>query len=497
MSNPIFCINELINNFPDLENFRNELYKKNILSKDYVDENLFLVYHKFEQRSTTLLDNECRSLIIDRNTKKIISFSCETPIVNSEGLEYLLLNQQEEKIINKCYEGTLLSVFYHGSKWYISTRRCLNSNESIWGVNKSHFNMFMEVLNNSGYENLDSFTDKLNKDFCYYFVLIHFQNKNVVDYESEFGKEYKKLALIFVREKETQIEIDLYNSPFDLSMLDSNIFLSEKINSLEEFDNLNKTDQFTLPPKCEGVVIKCFDKNINRYRLIKLQAMNYQFAKSVGSEKNIFMGLIHLYQNSKLNEYIAQMPNLKKIINPLNINESFDTIGTIDALFKVCTSEIFELFKLLYDIKNGKHIDNTLYKLLPKEYKDIMFSIRGIYFKKKAKIIGKQLEYTEMKEYYLQIRDIYNFLKNIPTEHFCALLKMRKLMFNWTKVNPLVSDFSKISFKCDKVHFKLISIYTNKLFPNIMPYDIPENMLNVENTVSENMLNIEDSISEN
>ena len=313
MSKPIFCINELINNFPDLENFRNELYKKNILSKDYVDENLFLVYHKFEQQSTTLLDNECRSLVIDRNTKKIISFSCETPIVNSEGLEYLLLNQQGNRIINKCYEGTLLSVFYHGSKWYISTRRCLNSNESIWGVNKSHFNMFMEVLNNSGYENLDSFTNKLNKDYCYYFVLIHFQNKNVV--------------------------------------------------------------QFTLPPKYEGVVIKCFDTNINRYRLIKLQTMNYQFAKSIGSEKNIFMGLIHLYQTSKLNEYVTQMPNLKKIVNPLNTNQSFDTIGTIDALFKVCTSEIFELFKILYDIKNGKHIDNTLYKLLPKEYKDILFSI--------------------------------------------------------------------------------------------------------------------------
>jgi hypothetical protein len=30
-----------------------------------------------------------------------------------------------------------------------------------------------------------------------------------------------------------------------------------------------------------------------------------------------------------------------------------------------------------------------------------------------------------------------------------------------------------------------------------MPYDIPENMLNIEDTVSENMLNIEDSISEN
>ena len=67
-------------------------------------------------------------------------------------------------------------------------------------------------------------------------------------------------------------------------------------------------------------------------------------------QKNIFMGLIHLYQNGKLSEYINQMPNLKKIVNPLNTHESFDTIGAIDALFKVCTSELFELFKNLWQI---------------------------------------------------------------------------------------------------------------------------------------------------
>jgi hypothetical protein len=488
MSVPVFYINELNNNFPELESFRTELYKKNILSKDYVEDNLFLVYHKFDQQSTTDLDRECRSLVLDRTTKKIVSFSCETPILNSQALEYLLLNQQVDKVITKCYEGTLLSVFYHGSKWYVSTRRCLNSNESVWGDNKSHFDMFMEVLNNSGYESLDSFTNKLNKDYCYYFVLIHHQNKNVVDYESEFGKDYKKLSLLFVREKETQNEVDLYNSTFDLSMLNDNIFLSEKINSLEEFDSLNKKDQFTLPPKSEGVVIKCFDENVNRFRLLKLQTMSYQFAKSIGSEKNIFMGLIHLYQNGKLTEYVNQMPNLKKIVNPLNTHESFDTIGAIDALFKVCTSELFELFKVLWDIKNGKHLNDTLYKLLPKEYKDVMFGIRGIYFKKKAKLAGrtksesdsknpgKHLEQSEMKEYHLQIKDIYQYLKTMQTENFCAFLRMRKLMFNWAKVNSEVSEFGKISSKCDKVHFKLTSIYTNKLFPNIMPDDIPTNV---------------------
>jgi len=477
MSNPIFYINKLINDFPELDILKTELYKQNILFKDYVDENLFLVYHKFDQKSITLLDRECRSIVIDRNNKQIVSFSCETPIINTEGLDYLLLNQQDEKIITKCYEGTLLSVFYYGSKWYVSTRRCLNSNESVWNINKSHFNMFMEVLNNSSYETLDSFTDKLNKDYCYYFVLIHHENNNIVDYESEFGKEYKKLLLIFVREKETQKEVDLYNSTFELQILDDNIFLSEKINSLEEFDSLNKKEQFTLPPKNEGIIIKCFDNNINRYRLIKLQTMNYQFAKSIGSENNIFMGLIHLFQNNKLNEYISQLPNLKKIVNPLNICESFDTIGIIDALFKVCTCELFELFKILYNIKNGKHLNNTLYKLLPKEYKDVMFNIRGIYFKKKAKLIGKKVEQSEIKEYYLQLKDIYKFLKNMLTENFCALLKMRRLMFNWSKINTEVSEFSKISFKCDKIHFKLASIYLNKLFPNIMPYDIPTNTI--------------------
>jgi hypothetical protein len=84
MSTPIFYVNDLINNNPELESLRTELYKKNILSKDYVDENLFLIYHKFDQQSNTDLDKECRSLVLDRNTKKIVSFSCETPILNTE-----------------------------------------------------------------------------------------------------------------------------------------------------------------------------------------------------------------------------------------------------------------------------------------------------------------------------------------------------------------------------------------------------------------------------
>ena len=469
MSTPNFYINEFSGKFPELNDLRAELYKKNILSKDYVEDNLFLIY---------------RSIILNKDTKQIISFSCETPLLNNQSLEYLLKYQTENKIITKCYEGTLLSVFYHNNKWYVSTRRCLNSNESIWG-DKSHFDMFMDALN----EDFNTFTNKLNKDNCYYFVLIHYQNKNIVDYESEFGKEYKKLCLVFIRDKQTQIELDVYSDEFQY-LLNDNIFLPKKLDSLEEFDGINKIDQFTIPPKSEGVIIKIFDSKINRYKLLKLQTINYQFAKSTGSDKNIFMGLIHLYQNDKLVDYVNSLSHLKKIINPLNTHESYDTIGAIDGLFKVCTSELFELFKILYDIKNGKQLNDSLYKLLPKEYKDLMFQIKGIYYKKKSEGFNNksdiqinyksdiQINYKSdiqinYKQFYLQIKDIYQLLKSLPTENLCALLKMRKLMFNWLKVNNQILDFGKISSKCDKVHMKLTAIYTNKLFPNIMPDDLP------------------------
>ena len=469
MSLPNFFINDYLNKYPELDVLRSELFKKNILSKDYVEEGLFLIYHKYNNGNTTDLERECRSIIIDRNTKQILSYSCDAPLMNTEAMEYLLLNPSENQTITKCYEGTLLSVFFK-DKWYVSTRRCLNSKESVWGVEqKSHYDMFMEVLNKSGHYNFDEFSNKLSKNLCYYFVLIHHQNKNLVT----CTPDYNKLALAFVRNIDNQTEVDLYSDnilPEISNILDSNIFISEKIDSLETFDNLNKKDQFILPPTTEGVIVKVFDKNQNKSKLLKLQTFSYQFAKSIGTEKNMFMGLIHLYQKDKLIDYFAENNNnnnLKKIVNPLNLQESYDSIGAIDALFKVCTSELFELFKLLWNIKTGKHLNDSLYKFLPKEYKDILFGIRGLYYKKKTESIQNK------KIVYLQIKDIYQYIKNLPTENFCAFNKMRKLMYNWCKVNPNLSDFSKISSKCDKIHFKLAAIYCNKLFPHIMPEDLP------------------------
>jgi hypothetical protein len=477
MSTPHFLITPYLESTSNLEELRKVLFEKNVLSKDYNDEGLVLLYTKFGLTGDELV-RECRSLVIDRETFKIKSYSCETPLLNKEGMNYMLAHMSDPTVVTPCYEGTYLSVFNHNSKWYVSTRRCLNSNDSVFNQTEtedsvSHFEMFEDVLKNSNFQGFADFSSKLNPEYSYYFVLIHHKNKHLIDYTNMFGTNYTRLCLTTVRDV-NMCELDMTEG---YEFLGTHIFTPKDLDSIEEFANSNKQVKYDEYPTTEGVMVRMYDTTLNKCRLIKLQNMSYQFSLVLGAERNIFKGLLYLYQNDKLADYFSQntkLQNIRKIVNPLNTCESYDTIGMVDAVFKVCTSELFELFKVLWSLKTCEHLNKPLYDMLPKEYKDILFVIRGLYYKKKASLHGKEnVSTNDIKSAHLKINDIYNHLKTLSTDTFVAFLRMRKLMFNWVRVDPKLNDFSPINKLCDKVHVKLCAIFTNKLFPNIMPNDIP------------------------
>ena len=139
--------------------------------------------------------------------------------------------------------------------------------------------MFEEIIKNDGFENFNDFTQKLNKDYCYYFILIHHQNEHNVDYQTEFGDNYKKLCLAFVRDK-TQKELN----PIELNLdfVSDNIFLPIKLDNLVTFDEENKNTNILDKPKDEGVIVKINNK------YLKLQNINFQFYKAIGPKKNIY-----------------------------------------------------------------------------------------------------------------------------------------------------------------------------------------------------------------
>ena len=191
--------------------------------------------------------------------------------------------------------------------------------------------------------------------------------------------------------------IDIDNEYYNF--LNNNIFLPE----LDSIDNFFYTDYntlYNLKPECEGIIIHKWDDKMNKYKLIKLQYNNYIYHSLLPNYNHISL---YLYQLDKLNIY--NIKNLK--------------ISDISTIFKLCTSELLELFNLMWDINSGNKLENNIYKLLPKEYKYIMFKLRGILYANKI----------------LKINNIYLLLKSIPITYLISLLKSRQSINNIIEFN--------------------------------------------------------------
>jgi hypothetical protein len=425
----------------------------NILTKYYPDDKLLLLYNKFTTENRPQLERDCRSIVLNTDTFKIVNYSCPTPIYNNNAVRYLLHNQDKEKHYYTCYEGSFISLFYTNNTWFFSSRRNIFK---IGSENNSpHYKMFCEVLEQDCLT-IDNFVKTLDNNKSYHFVLIHYLNKNIVNYEKEFGNKYKRLCFLFSRDNETQEESEYtFNVP--------SIFTPVE---LSDDNSINMTnDKLTDEPTTEGIIVKIGDK------ILKLQNIQYQFYKAIGKEQNLFRGFIHLYQNNKLVDYFNnnnQTKQFKKIVNPIKTNESYDTVGTIDAVFKVITSELYELFNVLFDDKTGKSKNNELYNILPSEYKTMLYHLRKIFF------INNKKGYPEK----LSKNNIYYYLKNVEVIVIEKFLKIRKLMLNTIRVNTTglnkktFSDFGMIVNCKKKILNKLCAIYTTKMFPEIMPDDI-------------------------
>lgn len=457
-----------INTTPiELDALLKNLYETHhILSKDFPEYNMVILHNKYDSKNKTKMEMECRSIVLDRTTYEVVCRSCPTPLYNIDAINYIWKSPISQKDTYICYEGSLMSLFNYNNRWFLSTRKCIYSTDSD---EVGHYKMFMDVLRKDGYSDLDSFTKLLDNNMSYHFVLIHHLNENVVNYKKNFGENYMKLCFIFARNKTTQVEIK--SEDVETINLSDNIFLPEKLEDVNSYDEITlaSLQNMSEPPLNEGIVIRMNDM------VLKIQNASFQFHKAIGSEKNMYRGFLYLYQNNTLKGYFennTSMEKFRKIVNPLNTKESYDMVGMIDCLFKVLTSELFNLFTRLYDV-NGNQNTTTLYAKLPEEYKKMLFQIRGILFHNKKKMSQSWSQPPNVE--YLQLKDVYYLLKSIDVKLLESLIRCRKLMLNWSKLEK--SDdcllYSSTLYLCDKIYYKLATIYSIKLFPEIMPDDTP------------------------
>ena len=153
------------------------------------------------------LYNECRSVVLDFESENIIINKASPVPIRLSTKDYVNTKSSEDKC-ELAYDTTMIFVYYNNSTWHFGTTSCPSIDYSKFShPTKKYGVMFNEILttllnnNNNNNDIRDSFCELLNPEYIYEFGMIHHDNTKYMDYTDIFGKEYKKLILLNLKEK--------------------------------------------------------------------------------------------------------------------------------------------------------------------------------------------------------------------------------------------------------------------------------------------------------
>ncbi len=410
------------------DELKEELTKKNDDGgqKYYIniknDDDLAILYYNDIQdddngntnKSNIDIESNCRSLIIDKKTLLPLGSQFNKIIYNADALEKIKNVDWNKIIIQKCYEGTMMLVYNNNNKWYVSTRRCLDSNKSKWIKNKSFREMFNEAM--EGVFELD----ELNKDYCYHFILVHYKNKNIVSYPS-LDNEYKKLYHTMTIKKYTleEVEHKINNKvdTVDIEHFDNIEQVCNKLEKMSGYDEDNKKIS------SEGYVIRIYEGEVKKspFKIYKLQTPIYQkLIKMKPNNSNIHQNYLELYQKDQLGEFLPYFTNFMPEI-----------IQRISTAIKTLAKEILDLYHHTRKQKNP-HI----YEGLTVQYKKVLYCLHGTYMSHRKQEFENKRIFRKYNSRSINVHDVYHYLKDLPPyklrqifEDRIHLLKNENMLF--------------------------------------------------------------------
>ncbi|QKF93983.1 hypothetical protein QKU48_gp0525 [Fadolivirus algeromassiliense] len=384
--------------------------KYNIFIKE--DDNLCMLYNNPHKSLENIseFESSIRSVILEKSTLKPLVTQYNKILYNNESLEFIKDKDWNKFVIQKCYEGTLIVVFNHNSKWYITTRRCLNAQDSTWIRDHSYYDMFVEAM-----ENKFSFED-LNVDYCYHFILVHYKNKNIVSYNT-LGREYKELYHVLTTEKYTLKEVPV--------VINDKVkyITEEKFTSLQELQNeiikQNENDVKYQKVTLEGYVLRYYlgDVGSSPFVTLKLQTPIYESLMNLKpNNSNIYQCFLELYQQDKLHEFL-----------PYFTRYGNDVVKRIHISMQNISKEMLDLYHMTRNKNNGE-----MYNKLSVQYKKCLYEIHGLYIKNRKNDFENGVDVkTNGNTKSINVFDVYHYLKTLPSN------ELRQLYYDR---NQIISD---------------------------------------------------------
>lgn len=265
------------------------------------------------------LQLECNGLIIEKDTNNIICMSQNkfTNLNMDEDELKCKISESDDFKMEYCEDGTVIRLYNYQDEWFTATTKCIDARKSFWSSTKTFNDMFFELFNYN--------TDQLNKSYTYSFILIHKDNRNVVNHQTNKLIYINSVNNITKEEDDTNYFEQCIKSPI-------------KINT----DTLKyPLDKYYLSDK-RGVLLKFFNKNTNSWKLYQYDFNKFNTIKDIrGNVPHIRMRYIELLNYPEKLE-------LLEMYYPENM--------LVFAMVKHCISNLYKNIHKLYIKSHIKHL---------------------------------------------------------------------------------------------------------------------------------------------
>lgn len=275
----------------------NENWRELISEKPYcirVTEKDNLVCFKYSQIDSDFnepLVRECRGVILEKNTWKVVAMAFEKFF--NYGEVYADEIDWESAVVTSKEDGSLIKVFFYDNEWKVATNGMIDATDAE--LNSPLYKNFMELFDAAA-ENSKLDFDKLDTNCTYVMELCSSENHIIVPYNEP------KLFHLTTRDNRTleEVEVDIgIEKPKEWAL-----------SSLEDCISMAATFDFTK----EGFV--CRDKNYNR---IKIKGEDYIKAHRLTSNNTINTEkAIELIRMNELDEFLVYCPQYKEYINDVH-----------------------------------------------------------------------------------------------------------------------------------------------------------------------------------
>jgi hypothetical protein len=372
------------------------------------------------------LYEQCRSVVLD------FSLNCNNNIVvtyaNSipERIDYNnyinSLYSQEDKIY-EAYDGTIITVYNYKDEWYFGTSSCPDANSSKFShPTKKHGNMFDEILFKYFKKYITAeevsvlttdeisskirslFVQHLDPNMAYEFIIVHHENKHIIDYTGLLGDNYMEMFHINTKQRDTLVENDIISSIIP-SLIEHGVKYPLQFNNINEaYTYINTT------PYSYGLIVK---KNVEgKMKLYKIStdAINYR-EETDPCHPNVWMNILSVYMKNKteytIKDYIANYnPNINLPLD--NNGQKIDPTYLVHTIISTIKDSLYSYYKattIYYPNYNRYKMNKDMDKQFPAIIQYHLAQLRNLQINTyKSKIINMGNVY----HYLCQCNDINN-----------------------------------------------------------------------------------------